>query len=94
MHASATPARWAGGRSVDRMINDPDECETLLTQGNLTARLTHDEHVIMERAGREGRDLFARMLSAPVADLIDLGLERYRRVGIEVVTVAQTPSMI
>ncbi len=93
MHASATPARWAGGRSVDLMINDPHECETLLTQGNLTARLTHDEHVIMERADREGT--FARAyFSAPVADLIDVGLERYRRVGIQVVTVAQTPSMI
>jgi len=40
------------------MINDPDECETLLTQGNLTARLTHDEHVIMERAGRESTSRF------------------------------------
>jgi hypothetical protein len=68
---------------VDRMIMNPDECEALLQQAVVLARITKDEHRKLGGIYMHHEKVYARMLTAPVEKLHKIGLERYANTGIE-----------
>jgi hypothetical protein len=67
---------------VDRMIKEPADCEKLLTQVLTTAWVTPPEHQDM-RGMFKVPGLYDRMFQAPLVELPELGLDRYRHSGVE-----------
>jgi hypothetical protein len=67
---------------ANRMIKNRTECEELLKTAVVIALITPAEH---RKLGGMFKvpGLYGRMLEAPVSELPDLGMERYRAEGIE-----------
>lgn len=70
---------------VDRMLMDPSVCEAVLSRAVLHARITRAEHLALGGIFTHHEHLYGRMLTCPPDDLVELGRDRYRAVGIELV---------
>lgn len=68
---------------VDRIIARPDEAESLLNEAVVLAHVTRHEHSQLGKLYRDHHDLYAAMLVAPVVKLVEYGLERYTRRGVQ-----------
>lgn len=69
---------------VDRMIMNPAECEALLQESIVIARITKDEHRKLGGIWADHPEVYARLLTAPVGELHTIGLERYSNKGVKV----------
>jgi hypothetical protein len=69
---------------VDRMIMNPSECRELLETAVIIADVTPAEHIQLGGIYAHHKDLYGRMLKAPVSQLPSLGWERYAAKEIEV----------
>jgi hypothetical protein len=61
---------------VDRMIMKPSECELLLTEAVVLARITKSQHKALGGSTSIIEMLYTRLLRAPVHQLVGLGAER------------------
>ena len=62
---------------VDRMIMDPAECERLLTQAVVLARITKQQHRALGGIFLHHEALYGRLLTAHLSDLAALGRQCY-----------------
>lgn len=76
---------------VDRMIMKSSECEWLLNEAVVLARITKSQHTALGGIYQHHRELYAQLLSAPVGQLAALGTERYRAAAITLVSATQQP---
>lgn len=67
---------------VDRMIMNPSDCAGVLDAVEL-AEVTNAEHRRLGGLWSDHAETCALLLSAPVGDLVDIGLQRYATAGIE-----------
>lgn len=62
---------------VDRMIMNPSECRALLDTAVIIAKVMPEEHKRLGHLFPHNKELYERMLAAPVSQLPALGKERY-----------------
>jgi len=68
---------------VDRMIMAPEGAREIL-DAVVLAQITPEEHRQLGGIWKHHEDLYGVMLSCPLAELVELGLKRYVRSGVEV----------
>lgn len=74
---------------VDRMIMEPGQCAELLNDAVVIALVTKAEHQRLGGIYTHHPELYAEMLTVPVADLAGLGSQRYQRAGISLHPIAE-----
>jgi hypothetical protein len=67
---------------VDRMINNPSDCDSLLDDAIVIAHVSKGEHKTLGGIFTHHSTLYEEMLDAEVTELPDLGHKRYRAMGI------------
>jgi hypothetical protein len=69
---------------VDRMIMNPIDVEALLQESIVLARITKAEHQQLGGIFQHHAEVYERLLSAPVDQLHEVALERYKRSKVKI----------
>lgn len=69
---------------IDRMIMNPADCQSVLETAVVLVEVSGEEHRRLGHIYATHADLYAEMLTAPVDELVALGMVRYERGGVEI----------